>query len=132
MRDIENREDIEQLMRVFYAKAIPDPIIGHYFTEVIQMDLEKHMPVIVDFWETVLLGVARYKSNAIVVHQQLHAKSAFTDQHFDRWVLLFQSTVSEMFSGDKAELARQRALSIATVMKIKTIHGSTPIHVQNK
>lgn len=129
--DIENREDIEKLMRVFYAKAIPDEIIGHYFTEVIQMDLEQHLPVIIDFWETVLFGVARYKSNAIAVHQQLHTKSAFTDQHFERWVTLFQSTVNELFSGDKAELTKQRALSIATVMKIKTIHGSTPINIQN-
>lgn len=128
--DIENREDIEKLMRVFYTKAIPDEIIGHYFTEVIQMDLEQHLPVIIDFWETVLFGVARYKSNAIAVHQQLHAKSAFTDQHFERWVNLFQSTIDELFSGDKAELAKQRALSIATVMKIKTIHGESPINTK--
>ncbi|MBW0176819.1 group III truncated hemoglobin [Sediminibacterium sp.] len=128
--DIENREDIEKLMRVFYAKAIPDEIIGHYFTEVIQMDLEQHLPVIIDFWETVLFGVARYKSNAIAVHQQLHAKSAFTDQHFERWVNLFQSTIDELFSGDKAELAKQRALSIATVMKIKTIHGELTINTK--
>lgn len=131
MRDIETREDIEQLMRAFYAKAIPDDIIGHYFTEVIQMDLEQHLPVIVDFWETVLFGVARYKSNAIAVHQHLHTKSAFTEQHFERWVNLFQSTVASLFEGDKAALAKQRALSIATVMKIKTIHGASPINIQN-
>ncbi len=129
--DIENREDIERLMRLFYAKAIPDDIIGHYFTQVIQMDLEQHLPVITDFWETVIFGVAKYKSNAIVVHQHLHMKSAFTEQHFERWVTLFQSTIDELFSGDNAELAKQRALSIATVMKIKTIHGSSPINMQN-
>ncbi len=130
MRDIESREDIEQLMRVFYAKAIPDEIIGHYFTQVIQMNMEQHLPVITDFWETVIFGVAKYKSNAIAVHQHLHAKSAFTDQHFERWVNLFQSTIDELFLGDKAELAKQRALSIATVMKIKTIHGESPIHTK--
>lgn len=131
MTDIENREDIEVLMKAFYAKAIPDHMIGHYFTQVTHMNLEQHLPVIIDFWETVLFGVARYKSNAIAVHQHLHMKSAFTDQHFERWVHLFQSTVDELFSGDKAELAKQRALSIATVMKIKTIHGEAPINIQN-
>lgn len=125
--DIENRDQIEQLMRAFYAKAIPDPVIGHYFTQIIQMDLEKHLPVIIDFWETVLFGVAKYKSNAIAVHQHLHGKSAFEDKHFEQWVKLFQSTVDELFEGDKAELAKQRAQSIATVMKIKTIHGNSPI-----
>ncbi|MEN9299515.1 MAG: hypothetical protein RLZZ429_1828 [Bacteroidota bacterium] len=125
--DIENRDHIEQLMRAFYAKAIPDPVIGHYFTQVIDMDLEKHLPVIIDFWETVLLGIAKYKSNAIAVHQHLHEKSAFEEKHFEQWVKLFQSTVDELFEGEKAELAKQRALSIATVMKIKTIHGASPI-----
>lgn len=125
--DIENRDYIEQLMRAFYAKAIPDPVIGHYFTEVIQMDLEKHLPVIIDFWETVLFGIAKYKSNAIAVHQHLHTKSAFEDKHFERWVSLFQATVDDLFEGEKATLAKQRALSIATVMKIKTIHGTSSI-----
>lgn len=120
--DIESRADIEQLMRAFYAKAIPDPVIGHYFTTVINMDLEKHLPVIVDFWETVLFGVAKYKSNAIQVHQQLHTQSAFEEKHFERWVTLFQTTVNELFEGEKAELAKQRAISIATVMKLKVVH----------
>ncbi len=125
--DIANRNHIEQLMRAFYAKAIPDAIIGHYFTQIIQMDLEKHLPVIIDFWETVLFGVAKYKSNAIAVHQHLHEQSAFEEKHFTHWVQLFQSTVDELFEGEKAELAKQRALSIATVMKIKTVHGASPI-----
>lgn len=125
--DITNRDHIEQLMRAFYAKAIPDPVIGHYFTGVMHMDLEKHLPVIIDFWETVLFGVAKYKSNAIAVHQQLHAKSAFEAPHFTRWVMVFQSTVDELFDGEKATLAKQRALSIATVMQIKTIHAASPI-----
>lgn len=125
--DIENRDHIEQLMRTFYTKAIPDSVIGHYFTRVIDMDLEKHLPVIIDFWETVLFGVAKYKSNAIAVHLHLHEKSTFEEKHFEQWVKLFQSTVDELFEGEKAELAKQRALSIATVMKIKTIHGVSPI-----
>ncbi|MFN3665695.1 MAG: group III truncated hemoglobin [Sediminibacterium sp.] len=130
--DIQSRADIETLMRAFYQKAIPDAVIGHYFTSVMQMDLEKHLPVIIDFWETVLFGVARYKANAIAAHKHLHEKSPFTDAHFNQWVTLFQATVDELFSGDKAELAKQRAYSIATVMKIKTIHADAPINHQNK
>jgi hemoglobin len=122
--DIENRDHIDQLMRAFYTKAIPDAVIGHYFTQVIQMDLEKHLPVIVDFWETVLFGVAKYRSNTIAIHHHLHEKSAFKEKHFAQWVQLFQSTVDELFEGEKAELAKQRALSIATVMKLKLLHQS--------
>jgi len=39
-------------------------------------------------------------------------------EHFDRWLLLFKSTVDENFDGEKAELAKQRAMSIATIMQL--------------
>jgi hemoglobin len=32
---------------------------------------------------------------------------------------LFTATVDELFEGEKAELAKQRAISISTVMRIK-------------
>jgi len=37
---------------------------------------------------------------------------------------LFMQTIDELFEGDKALLAKQRALSIATVMKIKILNSS--------
>lgn len=42
--------------------------------------------------------------------------------HFDQWVKLFTKTVNELFEGDNAELIKQRATSIATVMQIKILH----------
>jgi hemoglobin len=123
MNDIQNRDDIETLLRKFYEKAFKDDVIGFYFTEVAKLDLEKHLPVISDFWETVLFGVAKYKNNAIAVHNPLHAIHAFEDKHFERWIELFTATIAENFEGDTAELAKQRARSIATVMKIKIVHG---------
>jgi hemoglobin len=39
--------------------------------------------------------------------------------HLDRWVKIFSETVDEMFEGTKASLAKQRAVSIATMMNIK-------------
>ncbi len=122
MHDIRHREDIELLMRKFYAKVIPDEVIGHYFVDVVQMNFEAHLPVIVDFWETILFGVANYKGNAIQVHQHLHQLSAFKDEHFERWTSLFISTVAELFEGEKAALIQQRALSIATVIRTKTVY----------
>lgn len=124
--DIESRDDIERLMRAFYAKAIPDELIGHYFTSVIDMDLEKHLPIIIDFWETVLFGVAKYKNNAIAVHQQLHGLSNFTDAHFERWLSLFTETTDSLFDGIIAQQAKQKAHSIVTVMKLKTIYLNKP------
>ena len=42
--------------------------------------------------------------------------------HFDHWLMLFTTTVDDLFEGEKAEQTKQRATSIATVMQIKIIH----------
>jgi hemoglobin len=125
MADIETREDIIRLLDVFYQKATIDPVIGYFFTEVVPLDMEVHIPVIADFWETVLFGRAAYKGNVLDIHKHIHQLSAFKEEHFVRWVSLFKQTIDEMFSGDTCELAKQRADSIATIMKIKTIYGGS-------
>jgi hemoglobin len=43
------------------------------------------------------------------------------EEYFKRWVQLFTQTVDELFEGDKAILAKQRAGSIAAVMQIKVL-----------
>ena len=40
-------------------------------------------------------------------------------EHFRRWTYLFNLTIDELFEGENAERAKQRALSIATVMQVK-------------
>jgi hemoglobin len=123
MKDLGTRKDIETLMNAFYSKALTDDVIGYFFTEVVPLNMEVHMPLIVDFWETVLLGKAAYKGNVMQVHQHIHHLSAFKEAHFARWVYLFHQTVDELYAGDHAELAKQRAESIATLMRIKLLHS---------
>ena len=40
--------------------------------------------------------------------------------HFERWVSLFHETVDALFSGEKAEMAKQRASLIAWTIQNKT------------
>mgnify|MGYP003541956001 FL=1 len=54
--DIETRQDIYNLLEAFYAKALDDEVIGHFFTQVKKINMDEHLPVITDFWEMVLLG----------------------------------------------------------------------------
>ena len=128
MRDLENRTDIEKLLELFYSKALIDPLIGYFFTDVIPLDMKTHIPVIADFWETVLFGKAVYKGNVLDIHKHIHQLSAFTEAHFTRWVSIFKETVDQCYQGEKAELAKQRAESIATIMKLKTIYAGTGFH----
>lgn len=123
MKDIETRQDLEELMISFYKIVMTDEVIGYFFTEVAPLNLGKHIPVIVDFWETVVFDKALYKGNVLQVHEQLHQLSAFRKEHFERWVKIFKKAVDEQFEGNNADKLKQRAESIAMVMKIKTIHG---------
>jgi len=119
MKDIQTRADIDLLIRTFYRRIMDDAEIGYFFTEVVHLDLEHHIPKIADFWETTLFHQAKYKGNPITPHVAMHKKSPMTKAHFDRWVAVFCQTTDELFSGAIAEMAKQRALSIATVMFIK-------------
>lgn len=117
--DISSREDLDRLMRSFYNKLLVDDVVGYLFTEVIDLDLEDHFPRLVNFWEVQLLNAGRYEGNPMGVHMDLHAKESLTKAHFERWLEHFNSSVDEFFEGPKAHLAKERALSIATVMQIK-------------
>lgn len=59
--DITSRIDIEKLIIYFYEKVKLDASIGFIFTDVVDMNWEKHIPLIVDFWETIILDNHVYK-----------------------------------------------------------------------
>ena len=111
--DIETREDCERLVRAFYEKAMEDELIGYLFTDVAQLDLEEHVPVITSFWETVLLGNQTYSGGAFGVHARLHERSELLKGHFERWLVLWCRTVDELFDGERAAMAKVHAFRVA-------------------
>ncbi len=122
-KDIENIEDIRVLTDRFYQRVIKDPLIGYIFTTTIKVNWEKHLPVINSFWENTLFYTGTYAGNPMALHQRIHHVAHLTVEHFERWVSLFTATVDDLFEGEKAELAKQRAISIATVMQLKILHA---------
>ena len=117
--DITSRADIEKFITSFYEKVKKDLTIGFIFTKVVEMNWEKHIPLIVDFWETILLDNPVYKNNAMEVHYDLTRKLPLQQAHFKSWLSLFNSSIDELFEGPKATLAQIRAKSIADVMLFK-------------
>ncbi len=121
--DIVNRKDIELLINSFYDKVKVDAVIGYFFDKVIPVNWEKHLPTMYNFWENVVFNTGGYEGNPMIQHQHIHQKSPMTKAHFDQWLKLFTETVDELYVGEKAELIKQRAVSIATVMQIKVLHA---------
>jgi hemoglobin len=118
-KDIEDRKDVQTLIDAFYGKVRTDDTIGYIFTDVARVDWEHHLPVMYDFWESVLFQKPGYSGNPMEVHRLLNQREPLKKEHFERWKKLFLETVGEHFEGEKAELARQRAVSISTMIQIK-------------
>lgn len=119
MLDIQSREDIERLVRSFYERATKDALIGHYFTSVIPINWDEHIPTIVSFWENILFKTGGYSGGMMFKHMNLNYLSAFKTIHFDRWLEIWKGTVDELFVGVNAEEVKFRASSIAVIMQTK-------------
>lgn len=120
-RDIENRADIELLVNKFYQKVVSDDVIGFIFSDIVKMNWEKHLPIMYDFWDNALFYTGSYSGNPMNLHKHLHHIRPLDSKHFTRWVSLFVETLDELFEGEKAALARQRAISIAAIMEEKIL-----------
>ena len=44
---------------------------------------------------------------------------SFTQEHFTRWLNLMSEVVDKWYAGEKAEMMKERARSIATIMQVK-------------
>jgi len=119
MKDIETRVDLELLLRAFYNRLLSDNSISYMFTDVAKINLEEHLPHITDFWEQSLFYTGNYRKNVLQIHQNLNSKEKLTEAHFTIWLSNFNDTVDAMFKGENSDKIKTRALSIATVMKIK-------------
>jgi len=119
MKDIETRADIEHLLDTFYKKVIVDDLIGHFFTKIVVLDWDEHMPTMYNFWETTLFGRPKYKGNPMLKHLSLHKKSPLEPIHFERWLSLWKQTLNDLFKGEIADKALQRAQQIGGVMQFK-------------
>lgn len=108
-------------MQEFYKKLLADDTINYLFTDVARINLDHHFPVLVDFWDSILFQTGTYQKNAMQPHLNLHHKSPLLPHHFETWLGYFKQTVDELFEGQTAFAIKEKATSIATVMKIKVI-----------
>ncbi|MBP1222997.1 group III truncated hemoglobin [Flavobacterium sp. 1355] len=119
--DIKNRQDIKILVDAFYGKVQTDPIIGYLFTKVANVNWEKHLPIMYDFWDNILFHSGNFEGNPMMKHRVLNQKSPLTETHFKHWNKLWKKTVDDLFEGTKASEVKIRAQSISKMMMNKVI-----------
>ncbi len=118
--DIKNRNDIAILVATFYKKVRKEKTLGPIFNSIIK-DWDQHISRLTDFWETNLLFVSKFKGNPVQVHNQVDQtyKHSISNIHFGIWLRLWINTVDELYLGETALLAKNRARKMGTTLFIK-------------
>lgn len=119
-KQIDDRQDISVLVRTFYAKIREDVVLGPIFIANIT-DWESHLELLTDFWETQLFLKRKYHGNPVTAHQEVDDKMnhTITSEHFGLWLNLWFETIDELFTGEVAWIAKNRAQKMSTMLFMK-------------
>lgn len=125
-RDLATRADVEALLVRFYTEAFRDELLAEPFAELASRGLHEHLPVMCDFWETVLFRAGLYRRNTLNAHRHLHEQTTLDATHFARWLHLWTSTVDQMYRGPIADHAKVQAARIAVAMHRRLTGAHAP------
>ena len=117
--DIQNRKDVQKIVNNFYQKLLSNKEFEHLFIKVAEIDVLTHIDIIIDFWESVLFQVGKYKRDLIDKHLALNHLHRLNEKHFEEWLQLFNESVDELYEGEKAKKAKDQAFSLAKIIRLK-------------
>lgn len=118
--ELKNRDNINFLVRTFYTKVRKDEILGPIFNGIIT-DWEGHFELLTDLWETQLFLKRNYHGNPVTAHQEVDVtmNHSITSEHFGLWLNLWFATIDELFVGEMAWIAKNRAQKMSTMLFMK-------------
>lgn len=119
-KELANRSDVQLLVTVFYQKIRKHDILGPIFNGIIT-DWDAHFKLLTDFWEAQLFLKRKYHGNPVTAHQEVDEKTdhTITTAHFGLWLNLWFETIDELFVGDTAWVAKNRAQKMSTMLFMK-------------
>lgn len=103
-------DSITTLVTQFYDDVRADPLLGPTFETVLGDRWASHLPRMVAFWSTVMLGSRSFSGNVFAKHM---AVPGVTARHFERWLHLWALHTRTMFGGAEAGQLQQVAGDIA-------------------
>ncbi len=114
-KEILSLDEVKLLVDTFYEKVRKDDLLQDIFNNVIQDKWPIHLEKMYRFWQTVLLEEHTYSGSPFAPHANLPVNKT----HFKRWLLLFNATIDELFTGEKADEAKWRANKMAEIFQLK-------------
>lgn len=113
-QDIQDRGDVFTLVSTFYDRVRENEEIGPFFNETIK-DWPEHLEKLTDFWESNLFMVSKFKGNPMRAHKQVDRQfnNSIEQRHFGEWLNMWFSTIDELYEGERANIAKNRARNMA-------------------
>jgi len=118
LRDIEGKDDLIILVDAFYGKVQQDALLGSIFNSIIH-DWDKHLQIMYGFWNSVLFGAEGYKGQAVAKHVAIDQSIRLEQQHYDRWIALWNEIVDTLFTGVNTELIKTKAKAMLQLIQFK-------------
>ncbi|MEM7086914.1 MAG: group III truncated hemoglobin [Bacteroidota bacterium] len=118
--DITSEEDVHVLVRTFYGKVREDELLGPIFNNVIE-DWEEHFERLTNFWVSNLFFSKKYHGDPLQKHVEVDAahNGTINEMHFGVWLNLWFETIDELFKGEVAQIAKNRARNMSTFIHLK-------------
>ncbi|RKR14232.1 hemoglobin [Maribacter vaceletii] len=119
-QDIQDRNDVKILVHTFYDKIRAHETLGPIFNAIIK-DWDTHLDLLTDFWETQLFLKRKYYGNPVTAHQEVDIKTngTITSEHFGLWLNTWFATIDDLFDGETAWIAKNRAQKMSTMLFMK-------------
>ncbi|ALK30958.1 Globin [Burkholderia plantarii] len=108
-------ENIAALVDAFYDRVRADPLLGPVFGAKLDGRWDQHLPKMVTFWSSLVLGTKDYRGNVQAKHQPL---DGLEPAHFNRWLTLFLQTVAARYEPAAAVRFMEPALRIAQSLQL--------------
>jgi hemoglobin len=104
---------ITRQVHAFYAHARHDWLLGPVFESAIG-DWDGHLDTLVRFWCSVLLRAGSYRGNPMSAHRPL----GLDDQHFARWLALWDRTARDVLTPAQARHVFETAQRIGRSLRV--------------
>ncbi|HVY24661.1 MAG TPA: group III truncated hemoglobin [Steroidobacteraceae bacterium] len=104
---------IEKLVHGFYARIRSDEVLGPIFAQRIT-HWEPHLRRMCEFWSSVVLMSGRYHGQPMIKHLPLPVDAT----HFDRWLMIFETSARELCPPSAADHFIKLAQRIATSLEL--------------
>lgn len=124
IKDVEKPKDVKRVVKAFFKKVKKDDLLSPFFADKSKADWEAFIGVMCVFWENVLFYTGGYSGNPMQRHREINSLHHFSENQFTRWVDLFCEAVDQRYAGTHAEMMKEQARQIATIMQVKLTHQS--------